>query len=165
MTHWTPAGITLALQILQGLLTPVIAVIAVYIAWQQWRVNERKFEFDQYERRLRVYQAVIAFLSCVHGNLKPEISDLQKFSSATAEADFLFKPEIPAYLNEIVNRGLKLRAAHVQHHDFLQTDPPTTLPHYDAEQVESDMHEQQMWFIKQREVAKAKFKMYLDVSR
>jgi hypothetical protein len=40
--HWTSSGASLALQILQGLLTPVIAGIAVYIAWQQWRTNERK---------------------------------------------------------------------------------------------------------------------------
>jgi hypothetical protein len=158
VTHWTPAGITLVLQIF-------IAVIAVYIAWQQWRVNVRKSEFDRYERRLRVYQAVIAFLSCVHGNFKPEISDLDKFSSATAEADFLFKPEISAYLLEIVNRGLKLHASRMQkHHAVNQTDAPTSFPHYVAEQVESDILEQQMWFAKQREVAKAKFKMYLDVT-
>ena len=28
------------LLVLQGLLTPVIAIIAVYIAWQQWKANK-----------------------------------------------------------------------------------------------------------------------------
>jgi hypothetical protein len=45
-------AVALGVQILQGLLTPVVAIVAVYIAWQQWKANERKFKFEQYERRL-----------------------------------------------------------------------------------------------------------------
>ena len=93
--------VALALQILQALLTPVIAGIAVYIAWQQWKTNERKFVLDRYDRRLRVYPNVIAVLLLVQRDLKPQIMDLQKFRSDTAEADFLFEPEIAAYLDEI----------------------------------------------------------------
>jgi hypothetical protein len=63
--HWTTSTVTFGLQILQGLLTPVIAIVALYIAWQQYKVNERKFAFDQYERRLRVYQEVRSVLLLV----------------------------------------------------------------------------------------------------
>ena len=53
-------------------------------AWQHWKVNERKFAFDQYERRLRVYQEVISFLTRVLRDFKIDIGDLTK-NSITGE--------------------------------------------------------------------------------
>jgi hypothetical protein len=153
--------VALALQILQALLTPVIAGIAVYIAWQQWKVNERKLALDQYERRLRIYQGVISILTLVLRDFKPEFSDLQKFRVATAEADFLFEPEVPAYLDEIVSRGLELWSAHADYRDFTQQPPPG----YDHQKVVNAIHEQEVWFTSQHEAAKQKFKKYLYVSR
>jgi hypothetical protein len=75
------------LGVLQGLLTPVIAAIALYIAWQQWKANERKLVLDRYERRLRVYQRVVEFLSLVLRDFKPEPHEVMKFRGDTAEAD------------------------------------------------------------------------------
>src|SRR5271170_90498 len=43
------------LQVLQGLMTPVIALIAVYIAWQQWRTNADKVKLDKFDRRFPIY--------------------------------------------------------------------------------------------------------------
>lgn len=37
------------LRISQGLLTPVIAAVTTYIAWQQWRTNQNKLKLDRYE--------------------------------------------------------------------------------------------------------------------
>ena len=154
--------VALTLQILQALLTPVIASIAVYIAWQQWKVNERKLEFDQYERRLRVYQDVVAILTYVIRDFKLEIIDLQKFRFTTAEADFLFEPEISAYIDEIFKRGLLLWQANSEYRDLLQPPPP---PGYDHQKVVNQMHAQKVWFTEQYEAAKQKFKKYLYVSR
>jgi hypothetical protein len=163
--HCSSSTVALGLQILQGLLTPVIAVIALYIAWQQWKVNEQKFKFDQYERRLRVYQEVLAILNLVLRDFNPEFGELQKFRAATVEADFLFddEPDISAYLDEIVSRGLKLWSAHHEYRDFTQPHPPG----YDHQKVIDAMHEQQQWFTQQLETgaAKQKFKKYLTVSR
>src|SRR5262245_66272538 len=51
------------LKILQGLLTPVIGIVATYIAWQQWKTNRNKLNLDRYDRRMRVYQEVVRFIS------------------------------------------------------------------------------------------------------
>ncbi len=59
------------------ILTPVTAVVALYLAWQQCKINEQQFEFDLYERRLRVYEQVLAILQLVIRDFKPEFSDLQ----------------------------------------------------------------------------------------
>jgi hypothetical protein len=153
--------VTFVLQVLQGLLTPLIAVITVYIAWQQWKTNERKLRFDQYDRRLRVYEQVIAFLRLVTRNFRPQIEDLIKFSAATAEADFLFGPEIPTYINEIFSHALTLHGARADYRDFTQALPPG----YDHEKIVTELHEQEVWFSQQYEIAKQKFKKYLDIRR
>jgi hypothetical protein len=148
-------------QVLQGLLTPVIGLTTLYIAWQQWKANERKLVLDRYERRVRIYQEVVAILQLVLRDFKPEFSDLQKFRAATAEADFLFETEISEYLDEIVKRGPKLRQAHDAYRDYTQQPPPG----YDHQKVVNEMHEHEMWFTEQFAAAKQKFKKYLDVSR
>ncbi len=152
-----------AIKILQGLLTPVIALLALYIAWQQWQVNERKYQLDLYERRLHVYQEVAAFLRRVLRDFKPEIAELQSFIASTAEADFLFDPDIPAYLDEIYRRACSLRSAHNQYRDMFQPIPPG----YDHQKIVDEMHEQEVWFSNQLSTGatKEKFKKYLDVRR
>ncbi len=149
------------LQVLQGLLTPVIGLTALYIAWQQWKGNKFKLVLDRYERRLRVYQNVVALLLLVQRDFKPEIGDLQKFRSDTAEADFLFEPEISAYLDELFERGWKLCCANKEYRDMFQPIPPG----YDHEKVVTEMHEQEIWFTDQFAAAKQKFKKYLDIGR
>ena len=94
--------------ILQGLLTPIIAIITTYIAWQQWQGNKQKLKMDGYERCLRVYQEVVKMLkTCANGEIR-EFSVILDFGAATAEADFLFGPEIRQYLDEISTRAAKL---------------------------------------------------------
>ncbi len=36
------------ISILQALLTPLIAVITTYIAWQQWKGNQLKLKLDNH---------------------------------------------------------------------------------------------------------------------
>ena len=45
-----------------ALLTPVIAIIATYIAYQQYRANQLKLRHEPYDRRLLLYNAVAEFL-------------------------------------------------------------------------------------------------------
>ena len=51
--------------VLSALLTPTIAVIATYVAYQQWRVNKTRLDLDLYDRRLAIYKAVDAFFGDV----------------------------------------------------------------------------------------------------
>jgi hypothetical protein len=51
------------LQIAQGLLTPAIALITTYIAWQQWNATKLKMKMERYDRRLKIYQETHKFIS------------------------------------------------------------------------------------------------------
>ena len=81
-------------QILQALLTPLIAIIATYIAYQQWNTNKLKLKLDRYERRLRVYQKIVETLQLIGRDLDPKLDDLLKYRVSVAEACFLFGSEI-----------------------------------------------------------------------
>src|SRR6266581_2715810 len=109
--------------VFSALLTPVIAIIATYIAWQQWKGNELKLRLERYEKRLRIYQEVIKMLSLIMRDADAKLEDLMTFRANTAEADFLFGPEIPEYIVEIFSRGLKLRRANIRYQHAGQEEP------------------------------------------
>src|ERR1700738_840241 len=131
--------------ILQGLLTPLIAIITAYIAWQQWKGNKLKLKVDRYERRLGVYQEVVKMLrKCANGELR-EFAVIIDFGASTAEGDFLFGPEIRQYIDEISSRAAKLRSANVQYRDLTQPVPVG----YEHENIVNEMSIQTAWFTEQ----------------
>lgn len=145
----------------QALLTPLIAVVATYIAWQQWNTNKQKLIIDRYDRRLRIYEEVRKVLSIILHDAKVSFDDLLKFRTSVSEADFLFGPEIPEYIDEIYKRGIKLQYWNREYRDYTQEKPEG----YDHKKVVDGMHAELEWLTNQFEPAKQKFKKYLDVSR
>lgn len=149
------------LQLLQGLLTPVIGLTTLYIAIQQFQINRRKTILERYERRLQIYQRTVEMTRLVATDFKPEVHDLIKFSADTAEADFLFGEEISKYLHEIYVRGFSLNTANFEYRDFRQPAPEG----YDHQKVVDTLTEERKWFVDQPKIAKEKFKKYLDISK
>lgn len=143
------------------MLTPVIAVVATYIAWQQWKTNKQKLILDRYDRRLKVYEEVVQILSIIIQTSRAKFEDLIKFRRAVSEADFLFEPEIMQYIDEIYKRGIQLEYWNKQYRDSTQPIPEG----YDHQKVCDSMHAEFTWFSVQFEPAKQKFKKYLDISK
>lgn len=50
------------LSVLNGLLTPTIAGVAVGIAYQQWKTNDLKVRIDLFDKRIEVYDAAADLL-------------------------------------------------------------------------------------------------------
>ena len=139
----------------------MIGLGTLFIAYQQWRMNDSKFKFERYEKRLRVYEEVRKILSIVMRDGNANLDDLLHFRSSVSEADFLFGPEIPAYLDEIYMKGIDLHSAKDQFRDNTQTRPPR----YDHQKICDQMNGALIWLTQQFEPAKEKFRPYLDVSR
>lgn len=144
-------------EILKALLTPLIAIIATYIAWQQWNTNKLKLKLERYERRLRVYEEVKRILSLMISKADISLAELLKFRAASAEADFLFGSEIPNYLDEIYSHGVELR----RYNSDIAKKTPGGNDHNAAVQGR-DNH--LIWLSKQFGLTKDKFKKYLDIS-
>lgn len=142
------------------LLTPLIAVIATYIAWQQWKTNQLKVKLDRYDRRLKVYEEVQSILRIILRDANASYDDLLRFRISVAEADFLFGAEITEFIEEIYQRGLKLTWWTKQYRDYTQQEPPG----YDHQKVVDGMHSELTWITSQFDPARLKFKRYLDIS-
>ena len=147
-------------EVSKALLTPLIAVITTYIAWQQWKTSKQKLNLDRYDRRLRVYEEVRKILSIIFRDAKVSTDDLLKFRTSVSEADFLFGAEVPAYIDEIYKRGLNLWRWNQEYRDYTQEYKEG----YDHKKVVDEMHKELTWLVSQFEPAKELFKKYLDIS-
>ena len=149
------------IEISKALLTPVIAMVATYIAWQQWQTNRQKLNLERYDRRLHVYEEAIKILSIIIRDAKASTEDLLKFRTSVSEADFLFGPEIPEYIDQIYKRGLKLLCWNEEYRDYTQEKPEG----YDHNKVVEEMRKELTWLSEQFEPAKKIFRKYLDISK
>ncbi len=148
------------LKILQGLLTPVIAVITCYIAWQQWKTNQGKLNFDRYEKRLKVYKEVINFIAIGIREADYKNEELITFKPKVSEADFLFGAEISEYIDELQQRAVNLSRWNKEYKD--DTQPKSK--GYDHNKIVEEMHKELKWISSQFEQSRKLFKKYLDVT-
>ncbi len=94
-----------SLEIIGGMLTPIIAVVATYIAYQQWKTNQFKVRQDLFDRRFNVFQTTMNFLAVVlsEGKLADEVQ--RTFATKINEASLLLGEEMRLYLDEIRRRA------------------------------------------------------------
>jgi len=100
-----------------ALLAALTAILALWIAYQQFQTNRAKLRLDLYERRFRVFDGVSEFLATIYRDADVKIEDLRKFSVSTGEAAFLFGPDISSYLDELRKKAVSLRALNAKLHE------------------------------------------------
>jgi hypothetical protein len=93
------------LQVLQGLMTPVIALLAVYIAWQQWRTNADKVKLDKFDRRFAIYDATRDLIRIIRQQSHATEKQVYDFRMKTRDASFLLDDELGAYLEQFANKA------------------------------------------------------------
>lgn len=97
-----------AFRILQGLLMPVIACIAVYIAYQQHKTNRDKLRFNLYDKRLKVFHSLMNFLGDISADGDCSHGRLGQYGAEISESRFLFDKDITDYLEKIYTKAGKL---------------------------------------------------------
>ena len=147
------------LEISKGLLTPVIAIIAVYVAWQQWQLNKRKMKLELYDRRKAVYEELKKLFSIISRDATVDMRDLSTYWVNVSEADFLFGSDVTSYLKETYDHGVKLSYWNRQYKDYTQTKPAG----YDHDKVVEGMDSELKWLMDQGEPAMEKFRQYLNL--
>jgi len=134
--------------VLAALLTPLIAVITVYIAWQQYKINKGQFRLALRDRRLKVFEATIELIATVLRTAKVEQADLTKFLVGTSERDFLFGSDVSAYLKSVYDKAVDLYA----------------LADAQGEEQTAQWKEAAKWFSGQSEEARKIFGKYVAFS-
>lgn len=89
-------------EVSSALLTPVIAFLAAYIAWRQWKTAQNRLKLDLFERRFSVYDATKGLIASIMQTGKATDENMFKFLAATKEAKWLFDDQIASYLDEKV---------------------------------------------------------------
>jgi len=107
-----PATKPSLIDILSALLVPMIAVIGVYIAYQQYRINGQRLRHETYERRLAVYKCVQRYLSEILRNGKTTYDRVLQFYSEASEAAFLFDKSVQNKIDEIYKKSIDMVATH-----------------------------------------------------
>lgn len=96
------------IQILQAFLTPVIAIIAAGIAWQQYQTNQSSFRNQVYERRLKVFNLFMSYLTDIIREGKTSYERVSQFYAEAIEAEFLFNDDVTDKLEELRKKGFEL---------------------------------------------------------
>jgi hypothetical protein len=133
-------------RILAALLTPVIAIVATYIAFQQYQTNRRQHRLALFEKRMAVFTSTMNMIGAVvRAGRVENLEQLFKLIQETRDHEFLFGPEIGEYITEVYNKGVDLEGI-----DFEQ--------HGDRESRARLLQ----WFRGQSATATEKFRKYLD---
>ena len=90
--HWTAY--------VSALLTPIIAVLAIVIAYRQWRLGQNKLKLDLFDRRFAVYHAATSLIGSVMSSGNAANSETYKFLVATKDAKWLLSLDIAEYLDK-----------------------------------------------------------------
>jgi hypothetical protein len=140
--------------------TPLIAVIAAYIAYQQWKTNRQKFCLDRYPRYLQVYIATQDFLKAAMNGPTTTEERLQ-YEQATFDSPFLFDDDLSPYLEEIYDHVRQLDYWRDQY-DASTKKQPTEYTHAE---ICAGQAKEKKWILAQRkEFTKARFIEYLDLA-
>mgnify|MGYP000041218347 CR=1 FL=1 len=145
--------------ILQGMLTPVIALAVAYIAWQQWKLSREKLLLDLYDRRIETYREVRKILAHVLTHGRADNQTMLEFYSAVSQADFLFGKDVNDYNQLIYENGLQL--AHLN--GCYSRGIKGQVPNYDNKKTVEEQHELLRWFTEQYEPAKVLYGRYLKI--
>jgi hypothetical protein len=125
--HWT--------SVLSALITPVVAIVVVYIAYRQWLTAKDKLKLDLFEKRFKVYEASIKFISSIiNNNGMVSNEDMNDFIFNKNCSKWLFNEEIYGYLSEqIYERAIDLNVLNMELKDMGEGDQRTNIAHNQGE--------------------------------
>ncbi|MHC4168357.1 MAG: hypothetical protein ACYSWQ_15500 [Planctomycetota bacterium] len=98
------------IDILTALLTPTIAISAVFIGGVQCWINRKRLKTEYFDRRITVYEAIAGYISGILTSGMYKDNDETKFLRDTKDVFFLFGSDIRTFVDEIYSKSTDLRA-------------------------------------------------------
>jgi hypothetical protein len=149
------------IELFSSLLTPVIAFLAVYIAYQQYSVNRRRFLFEVYERRLAVYKSIQAFFDefVKEGNITDE--SCREFAFITADVVFIFDKIVQNKIEEIHKNSIDLAGLDYELHP--RGGSSKLLSDQERDEIAKKITEQSKWLLNQRDIIKELFQKKMSL--
>jgi len=140
--------------------TPIIALIAAYIAYQQHLTSRKQLQLERYDRQVRVYTATQEFLLAVissdDGRVGNEI--FNTFNQSLSESHFIFDgDDVPSFLETLRRKYTGYAARYRQLNR-------TSLSSAKRDQAEAEVEKLYGWFDEQYRIeTQALFKKHLKL--
>jgi len=143
----------------------IIAIFLAYIAYQNYRINSdnSKVQKDNlrlalFERRYLIYEGIKEFITLVLREGKVDYDSIATLGVKTRDAEFLFGSEVKGYINNLRDKGFKLKSCDRKLSDRI-------LPIGDERNKLAEEEEQLLiWFGNQHEEVMGIFRKYLKFS-
>ena len=145
--------------LLSAALAPITAVVALGIAYRQYRLEHAKLRQTLYDRRLAVFNSAMELLSVIMRDGNVGMEQLFKVLAETNQSYFLLGEGISEYLTELYNKGVDLHTTNERlHHSSLPAGEERTRLAYENGELLK-------WFGDQFTVARKKFAKHLALDR
>lgn len=131
-----------AVDILQALLTPMIAGLATVIGCAQWWIARNKYRLDLFDRRWAVYIAARNVISAMFSHARTSQEEEWAFLTGIRGARWLFNDEIDRYLRK--NMWPQICALNAANSMLADHAPPEEKP-----RAAKKKHEIMEWVLRQ----------------
>ncbi|MCI0351103.1 MAG: hypothetical protein L0Z53_16885, partial [Acidobacteriales bacterium] len=152
---WASVSWDTVVAVFSALLTPAIAIVAVYIAYQQAATNRRQHRLALFDRRMNVLNSTMKLIASIMQDAHAELDQLFQFIRDTRDHEFLFGPEVGEHINQIYRKGVELRAKN----EVLKAGMRAGEERQAAIERETELLD---WFAEQMAVTRKTFLKYLD---
>lgn len=89
------------IELLQALLTPAIALVTTYIAYEQYRIRRDERALALYDRRLAVFKSAIAIVDRIRAGNAITTDESFAWLTSVQEAEFLFGEEVQTVIDPL----------------------------------------------------------------
>ena len=103
------SGWVTAVQVSAAALTPVIAIVGGWIAWQQVRINRNKLKLDRFDKRFDIHEAAIMFAAAIAIRSKVDEPQFQDFIKRTRGTRFLISKEMQDYVDLLRKNAMRVQ--------------------------------------------------------
>lgn len=141
-----------------GLLVPLIALFAAYIAYQQYQAAKLKLKMDLFERRFALFETVFDFICHVAAGQKVTAADVIKLDEAKLVSFFVFHGEVPKYIQTVREKAESVTVLNSQAEQIAKLGGSDALT-----QKRQTQDAEVAWFAEQREKCRNVFEPYLAI--
>ena len=150
------------IEFISSLLTPIIAVITILIAYRQYKNDKMRLKHELYEKRIQVYNHFIDYIceiqregSCI------SIDSIHRYHNNIFISSFLFDAKIQKYLEVIYQKSISMWNYHVQCYPLNGTPGIPVGPERSRIcKEETDLY---IWISNQRDESVKLFKEYFSI--
>lgn len=145
-----------------ALLTPTIALVALVIAYYQYSTNRRRFLYETYERKLKVFQEVRAVIREIAFNANISHQMRRDLYDSITEATFLFDHKVQSYLDELSKKVMDVTGKfNIVYGEDGKGDQAYSEKR--REEIKEELYSLTMWFFEQEKVINELFTPYIRI--